>query len=139
MGWRLLGPAARAARAVMTEESEHTAGRDGTGVDVPSRPRAHYSFCHPLAPLTGAAPAHRRPAGAAPSRHALASLALGLAPASCLSVARDAGPGSHIFGLCFIFFRKRILISRVFGVLADLFDLSIGSSFYIHGTVRFDD
>jgi len=39
----------RRARAV-TEESEHTAGRDGTGADVPSRPRAHCSFCHPLMP-----------------------------------------------------------------------------------------
>uniref|UniRef100_A0A8R7PGZ3 Uncharacterized protein n=1 Tax=Triticum urartu TaxID=4572 RepID=A0A8R7PGZ3_TRIUA len=35
------------ARAV-TEESEHTAGRDGTRRMVPSRPRAHCSICHQL-------------------------------------------------------------------------------------------
>ncbi|CAN6249251.1 unnamed protein product, partial [Urochloa humidicola] len=62
------GLAARAARAV-TEESEHTAGRDGTGADVPSRPRAHYSVCHPLAPLsclTAGRGSRSPPAGAAP-------------------------------------------------------------------------
>jgi hypothetical protein len=35
-------------RAV-TEESEHTAGRDGTRRAVPSRLRARYSICHPAA------------------------------------------------------------------------------------------
>ncbi|PVH35533.1 hypothetical protein PAHAL_7G208900 [Panicum hallii] len=48
-GWRL--PVRRGGRArTVTEESEHTAGRDGTDADVPLRPRAHCSFCHPLMP-----------------------------------------------------------------------------------------
>ncbi|KAG2567207.1 hypothetical protein PVAP13_7NG257517 [Panicum virgatum] len=42
-------PVRRGGRSrAVTEESEHTAGRDGTGADVPSRPRAHCSLCHPL-------------------------------------------------------------------------------------------
>jgi len=39
----------RRRRRAVTEESEHTAG--GTApADVPSRPRAHCSICHPLPP-----------------------------------------------------------------------------------------
>jgi hypothetical protein len=56
----------RPGACAVTEESEHTAGRDGTRRTVPSRLRAHYSVCHPAAFF--GFPSNTRPALLPPPR-----------------------------------------------------------------------
>ena len=124
------GPAARAGARAVTEESEHTAGRDGTGADVPSRPRAHCSLCHPLMARGRARlllNADRRRPSPRPSE-----------PLASLSRAPSMAPmaTNQVPEVLASFFRKRIPISSLKKNTISylhLFDLSV--VFYIHGTV----